>query len=143
MRSIFLILVVFAFSACGEPEVETLDVKIPSGVQVPDGMVYIPAGEFIMGDPDEPRTRLGVKVSTPAYFIDRYEVSRGAYAQFDPKRSVAESKADFPAVYVTYVEAEAYCASKGGRLPTEEEWGKGGARCRFAQMALGSFRRAS
>ncbi|QPJ64219.1 MAG: formylglycine-generating enzyme family protein [Candidatus Nitrohelix vancouverensis] len=124
MRSIFLILAVLALSACGEPEVETLDVKIPSGVQVPEGMVYIPEGEFIMGHPDEPRTRGGVKVSTPAYFIDRYEVSRGAYAQFDPKRSVAESKADFPVVFVNHAEAQAYCASKGGRLPTEEEWEK-------------------
>ena len=51
----------------------------------PEGMVYVPAGEFIMGstygDPDERPQQIA---STKAYFIDQYEVSNTEFAKFDP-----------------------------------------------------------
>ena len=62
--------------ACDSYEVVQIEVDVPAGLQVPQEMVYIPAGDFIMGHKEEPGTRLGKNVASGAYFIDRYEVSR-------------------------------------------------------------------
>ena len=58
-------------------------------VQVPEGMVYVAAGEFIMGsDPDvDPMTDAldelpQHKVFLDAYFIDKHEVSNADYTKF-------------------------------------------------------------
>ena len=58
-------------------------------VQVPEGMVYVAAGEFIMGsDPDvdpmtDPLDELPQhKVFLDAYFIDKHEVSNADYTKF-------------------------------------------------------------
>ena len=48
----------FLFS-CDSYEVAQIKVEIPAGVQVPEKMVYIPRGDFIMGHAEEPRTELG------------------------------------------------------------------------------------
>ena len=64
------------FSACDSYEVAQIEVDVPSGWKVPEEMVYIPAGDFIMGHKEDPRTRKGNNVASDAYFIDRYEVSR-------------------------------------------------------------------
>ena len=73
---------------------EVLAVEVesqPTGVevQVPEGMVYVPAGEFIMGsDPDvDPMTDAldelpQHKVFLDAYFIDKHEVSNADYTRF-------------------------------------------------------------
>ena len=68
----------------------------------PDGMVYVPSGEFIMGskygDPDEKPIQTA---STKAFFIDKYEVSYAEYAQFDPDFVIPEGKEN-RAVVVTW-----------------------------------------
>lgn len=90
----------------------------------PEGMVYVPAGEFIMGsrygDPDERPMHIA---STKAFFIDKYEVSYAEYAQFDPDFVIPEGKED-RAVIVTWSQANAYAKWAGKRLPTEKEWEK-------------------
>jgi len=90
----------------------------------PEGMVYVPAGEFIMGskygDPDE---RPMQKASTKAFFIDKYEVSYAEYAKFDPDFVIPEGKEN-RAVVVTWSQANAYAKWAGKRLPTEKEWEK-------------------
>ena len=110
--------------ACDKHEVKQIPVEIPAGVTVPEGMVYIPAGEFIMGHADDPKTEGGKTVITDAYFIDRYEVTRGEYQEFHPHDGFDPKRARLPAAWVTHQEAESYCQSKGKRLPTETEWEK-------------------
>ncbi len=110
--------------ACDSHEVEQIQVAVPVGVTVPDGMVYIPDGGFIMGHADEPKTAGGETVMTDAYFIDRYEVTRGQYQAFVPRESFDPKRARLPVAWVSYPQAEAYCKSQGKRLPTEMEWEK-------------------
>ncbi len=104
-------------------------------VPAPQGMVYIPAGEFIMGsnerwDDESPE----YVVYTPAYFIDKYEVTLASYKKFlDATGHPApngfdrlnfEKAANFPMINVRWYDAVAYAEWAGKRLPTEEEWEK-------------------
>jgi len=79
-----------------------------------------------------------------AYQIDRYEVSLGEFLQFlqrnDRKVSPElrgliwhlisihfipdQALAPWPALYVTWEEAQAFCLNQGKRLPSEAEWEK-------------------
>jgi formylglycine-generating enzyme required for sulfatase activity len=90
----------------------------------PAGMVYVPAGSFIMGseygDPDERPQHIAY---TEAFFIDKYELSNSEYAQFDPAYTFPEGKENYP-VIVTWDQANAYAIWAGKRLPTEKEWEK-------------------
>ena len=64
---VYLRFLSFAFilllSACDSYEVAQIEVDVPAGLQVPEEMVYIPAGDFIMGHKEEPRTRMGKSVA--------------------------------------------------------------------------------
>lgn len=109
--------------ACPAPLVGT-----PEGCDVPyPAVVGIPATSVLVGPSDweaegkvAPRT-----VTTRAFAIDRFEVTVGrargtpldararAAGAGDPARALGG---------VTRAEARAYCAFRGGRLPTEDEW---------------------
>ncbi|GJL79685.1 MAG: hypothetical protein NPINA01_26740 [Nitrospinaceae bacterium] len=114
----------FILLSCDSHKVEQIPVEIPAGVTVPEGMVYIPAGGFIMGHADDPKTEGGQTVMTDAYFIDRYEVSRGEYQEFKPADNFDPKRARLPVAWVTHQNAESYCQFRGKRLPTETEWEK-------------------
>jgi formylglycine-generating enzyme required for sulfatase activity len=90
----------------------------------PKGMVYVPAGPFIMGstygDPDERPKQLA---ETKAFFIDEYELSYAEFAEFDPNFVVPKGKEE-RAVIVTWEQANAYAVWAEKRLPTEKEWEK-------------------
>jgi formylglycine-generating enzyme required for sulfatase activity len=104
-------------------------------------MVLVPAGEFFYGcnarvdsecDDDE---KPGRTMSLPAFRIDRTEVTVAAYkACVDADRCAAPdtggpcnwgtSRTDHPVNCVDWNQAQTYCAWKGKRLPTEQEWEK-------------------
>lgn len=105
-----------------EPVSETFD-----GV----AMVLVPPGCFMMGsDQGEPNERPFHEVCfDEAFWIDRYEVTNAQYArcveagacEATPTSDLSPG-ADQPLVRVSWVEAQAYCQWRGGRLPTEAEW---------------------
>jgi formylglycine-generating enzyme required for sulfatase activity len=118
------------------------------------GMVFVPAGAFLMGS-DVDREKAGSprhSVVLGAFLVDRIEVRNRDYFRFyhdkgrappshwrenvrrDGKpeqlasgefvKTFASDEADHPVRYVTWLDANAYAAWLGKRLPTEAEWEK-------------------
>ena len=102
----------------------------------PNAMILIPAGEFIRGTnhrlPDEGPQ---YKVTLREFLIDRYEVTNLQYKKFidatarhSPdhfrNRTYPAGKADHPVTYVSWDDANDYCAWAKKRLPTDLEWEK-------------------
>jgi formylglycine-generating enzyme required for sulfatase activity len=106
-------------------------------------MVYVPAGEFLMGSTDgDPEAGDDEKPQHTAYldafWIDQTEVTNAQFRKcVEAGRCQAPttcdwgeptyndgSKADHPVVCVDWNQANAYCQWAGARLPTEAEWEK-------------------
>lgn len=108
-----------------------------------DGMieVFVPEGTFTMGGAD-PRAAADEKpvhqVTMHGFWIDKVEVTNGMYtlcvkagACRFPVDLKSETKsayygnaeyANYPVVYITWLQAKTYCEWAGRRLPTEAEW---------------------
>jgi formylglycine-generating enzyme required for sulfatase activity len=106
-------------------------------------MVYVPAGEFQMGNQkSDPCFALDQRpqhtVTLDHFRIDQTEVTVNQYQQcviagmcqapqgcnFGPGEPTYEelSQEDYPMICLSWFEAQAYCEWVGGRLPTEAEW---------------------
>jgi len=109
-------------------------------------LVFVPAGEFIMGsDPEADPYFWGAEspqhdVTLGDYWIYQTEVTNAMYQQCAAEKacpipSQKKSRSvenyygnvqygNYPVIYVNWVSAQAYCKWAGGRLPTEAEWEK-------------------
>ncbi len=106
--------------------------------------VYLPAGTYFMGSSNfttqytEPAEQPQHLVTVNSFWMQRTEVSNASYAACvadsvcTPPRSSASATqanyygndtfADYPVLFVTQDQAQAYCQWADGRLPTEAEW---------------------
>lgn len=96
--------------------------------------VAIPAGSFGMGCPDSqgclPDEVPFHQVTLSAFEIERTEVTQAAYQQCIAAGACTAPQANFdptatpnqPVRDVSWLQAQAYCAWLGMRLPTEAEW---------------------
>ncbi len=144
------VVVVFVLSGCAtlsSDSSETKDLTITrkadldaigkSKTSPVDGMtlVYVPSGDFLMG------TEIGLtdeqpvhKVYLDSYWVDETEVTNAMYAscveagQCDKPSNLVfyqdSAYANHPVEYVSWKNAENYCAWAGRRLLTEAEWEK-------------------
>jgi formylglycine-generating enzyme required for sulfatase activity len=133
----------------------------PAGCDAPDVRVLVPAATFAVGPSDweaehavAPRT-----VRVAAFRLDAFEVTEARWkatmgAAAAPATAPATGEPARAASGMTLDEAATYCARRGGRLPTEDEWlaaasgaiepphrypwGDTGAVCRRAAWGLAS-----
>ena len=137
--------VMFCLTSCGNKGTEDFDDigwdEPASDPVIPGEMVFIPAGEFIMGSNNKATEDANAfpehKVTLPAFWIDKYEVTNEEFMEFSiansyPGEGAAKGsdwrifatldKLNVPVVYITWNDANEYCKAKGKRLPTEQEW---------------------
>ena len=133
-----------AWAACANACRATLDV-VPSDANAnrllgeagakltpPDGMVYVPAGEYTVGGVEGHPARKAV--FRHGFFIDRTEITCDRYAKFieltkhpappgwTAHGAPPEGAGKLPVVNATWQDARAYARWAGAFLPTEAQW---------------------
>ncbi|MGI6377001.1 MAG: formylglycine-generating enzyme family protein [Anaerolineae bacterium] len=110
--------------------------KAPTSAPVDDpAMVYVPGGTFVFGSMDKAEESPRQEAQIDGYNIDRYPVTNTDYQVYVQATGaeaprhweegvIPAGKENHPVVWVTWEDANAYCAWAGKRLPTEMEWEK-------------------
>jgi len=127
-------------AATALPTETSAPVEIKDIKNVP--MRLIPAGEFTMGSDDtgDVGSRPAHTAYVDAFYMDKFEVSNEMYDACvyavdcrRPQQGGSATRntyfsnpvfANYPALYVDWKMANAYCEWRGARLPTEAEWEK-------------------
>ncbi|MBI5136437.1 MAG: SUMF1/EgtB/PvdO family nonheme iron enzyme [Nitrospirae bacterium] len=132
------------------PVLLLLSALLLSACAVPQGMSKVKGGTFHMGTDmvDTEGEALAVGLPEPFYadehpfhpvrlrtfLMDTTEVTNARYQEFITatphvpapldwsRRTAPQGKEDHPVVYVSWADAQHFCAFAGGRLPTEAEW---------------------
>src|SRR6267143_396215 len=124
----------------------TIDARLFPTDSAPEDMVYVPGGLYHLAGPAMP---LGLEARLDDYWIDTYEVSNERYQAFvagggyrraelqrftdrsgmpSPRswtgQEYPQGRGRYPVTDVSWLEAAAYCAAGGKRLPTVFEWEK-------------------
>lgn len=124
-----------------DPWAPQIDEERLAALTVPEGMVHVPAGWFLMGSDPQADRDAGPQeqpqrwIYLDVFEIDRYEVSNVGYIRFVlatgaewPPYWKADPFPDkmtlHPVIGVSWDQAETYCRWLGKRLPTEAEWEK-------------------
>ena len=133
-----------------ESDLRPKEIKTKSGIE----MIFIPGGEFVMGDGSADAPEHRVKISS--FYMDKYEVTQKMYKQLDLPNPSHFKGEDRPVEMVAWINAAIYCNERsieegltpcydektwecnfeanGYRLPTEAEWeyaAKAGTRGKF------------
>jgi len=104
-------------------------------------MIKIPAGPFQMGnDKGNDDEKPAHTVTLAEFYMDKYEITNAQYTvcvntgKCTPPHDTTSATRqdyysnaayqDYPVIRVDWSQAKAYCAWRGGRLPTEAEWEK-------------------
>ena len=103
-------------------------------------MIFVEAGEFLMGTSQEEIDAIAQanqvplsffegqypqrKVYVDGFYIDKFLVTNAEFQEFKPTHTFPVGHEDHPATSVTWYEALEYARWVGKELPTEEEWEK-------------------
>ena len=108
-------------------------------------MVFVPAGNFLMGSVDKDSAAQDNEkpqhaVHLDAFWMDQHEVTNAQYAQCvsagscqPPSSTASDSRAfyygnaqfdNYPVIWVSWNDAQNYCAWASKQLPTEAQWEK-------------------
>lgn len=156
-------------SIVSSPTVETVSSPTVAPTETPismrfsavDGMpqMFIPAGTFRMGGMDvraASNEKPAHDVTIDAFWMDQLEVTNGMYAlcvnsaACEPPHLFKSQRRldyynnpefrDYPLVYVTWGQAQAYCGWAGRRLPTESEWERAARGDDFRTFPWGEYK---